>query len=241
MFKKVVFTGGACGGKSSIIKALKNKIDCVISPEPAWIVFGLQQKLNIKMESEERQHLIFNLHVLFEYWAEENVRENEIILMDRSLIDNSVFTQTKQFEFLISRYHIDYNKIFRNYSAIIYCQSIAHTNSDEFMKLRPFADIHKVKELDLNLLKAYKSSKNIFRLDANSLQERIDESLTILTNLNNTRMNMHKLIPIQYIELLLYDTRNIMNRYLIAKDIQNCILNPVLKNQDYYIDNFNKL
>lgn len=26
MFKKVVFTGGACGGKSSIIKALKTKL-----------------------------------------------------------------------------------------------------------------------------------------------------------------------------------------------------------------------
>lgn len=82
---------------------------------------------------------------------------------------------------------------------------------------------------------------NIFRLNANSLQERIDESLTILTNLNNTKMNMHKLIPIQYIQLLLYDTRNIMNKYLIAKDIQNDILNSILINQNYYLDNFNRL
>lgn len=82
---------------------------------------------------------------------------------------------------------------------------------------------------------------SIFRLNANSLQERIDESLTILTNLNNTKMNMHKLIPIQYIQLLLYDTRNIMNKYLIAKDIQNDILNSILINQNYYLDNFNRL
>ena len=59
--------------------------------------------------------------------------------------------------------------------------------------------------------------------------------------LNNTKMNMHKLIPIQYIELLLYDTRNIMNKYLIAKDIQNDILNSILINQNYYLDNFNRL
>lgn len=52
---------------------------------------------------------------------------------------------------------------------------------------------------------------------------------------------MHKLIPIQYIQLLLYDTRNIMNKYLIAKDIQNDILNSILINQNYYLDNFNRL
>ena len=75
MFKKIAFTGGACGGKSTIINIISDELKCIVAPEPAWIVFGLQQTLGFKFDSVDRQHLIFNLHLLFEYWAEENAKK----------------------------------------------------------------------------------------------------------------------------------------------------------------------
>lgn len=237
MFRKIVFTGGACGGKSSIIEALKNEIDCVISPEPAWIVFGLQQRLNIKINSYDRQHLIFNLHLLFEYWAEENAQKNKIILMDRSVIDNSVFTKNEQYKFLIDRYQIDQYKIFNNYSVIVYCESIAHSNPNEFLKLRPFADVDKTKEIDTMLVNAYKSCKRLLHNYESKLQNRINKCFNLLENLQISETSMHKLINNKSLKLLLEDSKKIMDKYNIAESVQNCILNPILKNQDYYLDN----
>lgn len=241
MIKKVVFTGGACGGKSTIIQTLKNEFKCVVAPEPAWIVFGLQQTLGFKFDTKDRQHLIFNLHLLFEYWAEESAKNNEIILMDRSIIDNSVFTKEEQYLCLMERYKIDKGKLIDNYSAVIYCESIAHFKPDEFLKMRPFADIDKTKEFDLNLMEAYKSCNNLIVVNDDSLIQRINKVRNILMNEFNKTSSMHEFIDEKSLSLLLEDSRLIMQKYHISNKIQDDIISPILKNQEDYLDNIYNL
>lgn len=239
MFKKVVFTGGACGGKSSIIESLKNKVNSITTPEPAWIVFGLQQKLNFKFNSFDRQWLIFNLHVLFEYWAEDKTQNNEVILMDRSILDNSVFTNVDQYNYLFNRYRI--GSIKNNYSTVVYCKSIAHNKANEFKMLRQFADIEQTKEIDLKLLKAYESCPNIIYNTKDSLAERIEESFLALKNVKPAKSSMHSLINKDALNLIIKDSKIIMSKYNIKNELQNYILSPILKKQNKYLDSINQL
>ena len=237
MIKKVVFTGGACGGKSSIIQALRDEFKCVVSPEPAWIVFGLQKAFGLKFDTEDRQHLIFNLHVLFEYWAEESAKNNEIILMDRSIVDNSVFTKEEQYLSLMEKYKIPKDKIIDNYSVIIYCESIAHSKPEEFLLLRPFADVENTKKFDLTLLKVYKKCNNLIVLNENSLDKRICKTKNVLNNPNQVSSSMHELINQETINIIKEDSKRIMQKYNISKNIQENIISPILRSQENYLDN----
>lgn len=236
MFKKIAFTGGACGGKSTIINIISDELKCIVAPEPAWIVFGLQQTLGFKFDSVDRQHLIFNLHLLFEYWAEENVKNNEIILMDRTIVDNSVFTKEEQYLYLLKRYGVDKIKIIDNYSAVIYCESIAHSNPEEFLIMRPFADIEKTKQIDLDLLEAYKNCNNLILLNDCSLNQRVNKVRNILMNKFHKTSSIHEIIDEKSLSLLIKDSRLIMQKYNISNAIQENIISPNLRNQENYLD-----
>jgi len=113
--KKIVFTGGPCSGKSTILEELSKRGFSVLRETAKEIVTKRKDIPMTKEESEIRQDLIFNEQLKKEENAEGGLIG--VLFLDRSLIDGLGYSVLYEGEDSIKRYtpmikEKEYNKIF---------------------------------------------------------------------------------------------------------------------------------
>ena len=83
MGKFVVVSGLPASGKSTLIKALKEKYNIVIVPEHnEWVNNNFPKKPENKQEKIEKQKFFLNLDVARYNWAMEHLNDADVVLSD---------------------------------------------------------------------------------------------------------------------------------------------------------------
>lgn len=124
---RIALTGGPCGGKSSAVEYLREKLNgwyVAVAPEAATQIilegavtpgtFAFQEK-------------IFERQLLLEKKALEEAREHEnsVVLFDRSLFDQLAYITADQFNELLTSNSLTVDEVIARYNGIIHLVSAA--------------------------------------------------------------------------------------------------------------------
>lgn len=99
--KTIVFTGGPCSGKSTVLEELAKKGHAVLRETAKEIVAKRKHIPITKEESEIRQDLIFNEQLKKEEEAEKGIG---VLFLDRSLIDGLGYSVLYEGENSLEKY-----------------------------------------------------------------------------------------------------------------------------------------
>ncbi len=100
--KKIVFTGGPCSGKSTVIEELSKKGFPVVRETAKNIIAARKHLPLTKEESQIRQDLIFQGQFEKEKFAEE--KPYQLLFLDRGLIDGLAYSVLYSGEDSIKKY-----------------------------------------------------------------------------------------------------------------------------------------
>lgn len=193
---KLLLTGGACAGKTTSIKFIKEylynfgyKVYIVNEIPTALIKTGIiPQKvgninfLNLVIKIQLEMYKIYN-----------EITSNKvktIIIFDGSPIDVTKFVNKKQFERMIEQYKLNYNKILNMYDVVIHLETVASSFPELYSKSSNKARISEIDmaiENDIKIQNAYKIHKNRILIkstkDFDIKKERIIFAINSLLNL----------------------------------------------------------
>lgn len=128
---KILITGGACAGKTEIIKTIKNEYEnkgynvFVLNEIPTQLITNgvTSQKIG-KMEFIE---LVIKMYLDFDVNYNEFLINDDksIILYDGSPLDVLKFISKDEFNNIANKYNTSFNKIINYYDKIIFLETIA--------------------------------------------------------------------------------------------------------------------
>jgi len=91
--KSIVLTGGPCGGKTTVMRALAQRFDSersvVLVPEVAtWLLESRHYRL-----AEQAERIRFQTDILSvqQEWEERAARQGAVVVVDRGMLDGSVY------------------------------------------------------------------------------------------------------------------------------------------------------
>jgi len=149
--KKIVLTGGACGGKSESIPLFKEglinegySVNVLEETANSLLSMGFSPKSNISVF--DFQHLLFNIQFLREYYLEG---QSNILICDRGLLDGKVYLGSDSFNRILELNNLDEQTIKSTYDRAIYFKSIVHDYPELFREKRPYDDIDATIRRDL--------------------------------------------------------------------------------------------
>lgn len=169
--KKIVLTGGACGGKTESLKYikehfLKSGYDVYIVSEMATILIlgGITPQ---KVGGKYFQELVIKMQIEIEQTFEKAISLSDnvknLIIFDRSPIDAMMFIDREDFDEIANKFNTTYENILNSYDGIIHMEAVAKTfpelyTSDNNKARRE--DFELTINTDNRLLEAYKEHSN---------------------------------------------------------------------------------
>lgn len=169
--KKIVLTGGACGGKSEsllFIKEYFSKLgyDVYIVNEMATILIlgGITAQ---KVGGKNFQELVIRMQLEIQKTYEKAISLSEnnknLIIFDRCPIDAMMFINREEFDEIANKFETTYENIVNSYDGIIHMEAVAKTFPELYTsqnnKARRDEGEHTV-ETDNKLLEAYREHPN---------------------------------------------------------------------------------
>lgn len=166
--KKIVLTGGACGGKSEsllFIKEYFSKLgyDVYIVNEMATILIlgGITAQ---KVGGKNFQELVIRMQLEIQKTYEKAISLSEnnknLIIFDRCPIDAMMFINREEFDEIANKFNTTYEDILNSYDGIIHMEAIAKRFPDLYTsdnnKARRDEGLHTI-ETDNRLLESYKN------------------------------------------------------------------------------------
>ena len=127
--KKILITGGACAGKTTVLKMIHNYLQ-----ENNYIVKIIEEVptklINKKITPEkigkmEFQKLIIKTQIENENNCNQNCNQTEIIIFDGSPIDSMKFITREEFDEFVKKYNSSFKKIISGYDGIIFLETVA--------------------------------------------------------------------------------------------------------------------
>ena len=190
---KILITGGACAGKTEIIKDIKERYE-----KKCYNVFILKEiptfLFTKGITPEEIGKEVFIKLVIKTYIHIENIYNNIsqkynscLMIYDGSSIDTLKFINKKIFEEIINKCNTSFNKIINQYDKIIFLETIAkkepnlYTTQNNKARLN---DIDKAIERNDTLFQYYKNNCNYIEgtknieIKKNKVYEIIEEAIT---------------------------------------------------------------
>lgn len=166
--KKIVLTGGACGGKSESLSYINKHFtelgyDVYIVSEMATILIlgGITaQKVGVKNFQELVIKMQLEMQKIYERAVELSEKEKSLIIFDRCPIDAMMFINRKEFDEIINKFSITYEDILNSYDGVIHMEAVAkkfpqlYTSNNN--KARLDEGLHTI-DTDNRLLEAYES------------------------------------------------------------------------------------
>lgn len=194
--KKIVLTGGACGGKSESLPFIKEHFeklgyDVYIVNEMATILIlgGITAP---KVGGKNFQELVIKMQLEIQRTYERAIslakNNKTLIIFDRCPIDAMMFINKNEFDEIVNKFNTTYEDILNSYDGIIHMEAVAkkfpelYTSNNN--KARRDEGLHTI-ETDNKLLEAYKnhpkriivSSCKDFNEKINNVIEKIEEIL----------------------------------------------------------------
>ena len=178
--KKIVLTGGACGGKSESLPFIKEYFtkqgyDVYIVNEMATILIlgGITAQ---KVGGKNFQELVIKMQLEIQKAYEKAVSLSEnkknLIIFDRCPIDAMMFINREEFDEIVNKFNTTYKDILNSYDRIIHMEAVAKQFPELYTannnKARLDEGIHTI-ETDNRILEAYKNHPD--RVIVNSYKE----------------------------------------------------------------------
>ena len=198
--RKIVLTGGPCGGKTSSLEYIKEKISG--NGYNVLIVSEVAEELSKKgytlefLGREKYQEAILKWQLEKEKISEEKAKEmtnDTIILLDRGVIDCLVYTPKDMIKKIMDHANISTNDLYNRYDAVFHLISIAKDKPEEYNKTvngaRQECTPEEAAKFDDITLNMWKKFYNVVVIDNSTDFERKKERTTkaIIDYLNNTR------------------------------------------------------
>ena len=225
--KKIVLTGGPCGGKTASINYLSEKLinqnySVKIINETAASLLNLGYMPNVNISILDFQNLLFKIQFLNEYNAE---KKSNILLCDRGLFDGKVYMDNKDFQKILELNKIEEEKLLSTYDGALYFRSISHEYPEEFSKKRIYESPEVGKKRDEYSQMIW--SKKIIPCHYDNLdgldnkQEMIYQAL--IEQLNNIKeknsYDLSDFYNIEYYNYIYYGIKEILKNNNISDDI----------------------
>lgn len=163
--KKILITGGACAGKTSVLNTIRNYLEDskyefqIFEEVPTKLISGgiTSEKIG-KMEFVE---LIIKNQIA----NERNCQGKEIIIFDGSPIDSMKFITREEFEKFARKYNTSFNKIINGYDGIIFLETVAkkfpelYSNENNLARL---TDVDAAVTRNDKLFQIYNENLNVY-------------------------------------------------------------------------------
>lgn len=135
--KKIVLVGGPCGGKTTTVLKLINKLknDYLISSteEIAGALLGLGYLDEYPISSYDFQNILFKMQFINEYNKEQ---QSEILICDRGIFDAQAYLTPIDFSKIIFENKVDAKQIMQTYDAALYFRTIGYEFPEQFKQER---------------------------------------------------------------------------------------------------------
>ena len=165
--KKILITGGACAGKTSVLEFIKNYL-CennyefqIFEEVPTKLINdGKTPEILGKMNFLE---LVINVQI-----NNERNCKKEIIIFDGSPIDVMKFISREEFDILAEKNDTSFNEIINGYDAIIFLETVAkkfpelYSNKNNLARL---TDLDGAISRNDKLFKIYNECKNVYLIE----------------------------------------------------------------------------
>ena len=131
--KKIVLTGGACGGKTESLKYIKEHFSklgyevYIVSEMATILILGgiTPQKVGGKNFQELVIKMQIEMQETFEKAISLSKNSKNLIIFDRSPIDAMMFISKEEFDDIASKFDTTYEDILNSYSGIIHLEAVA--------------------------------------------------------------------------------------------------------------------
>ncbi len=197
MIKKIVLTGGPCGGKTSAINHIKE-----IYEEKGYIVLSINEtatelmNMGIKpfglseISIDKFQEYIFYLQLfkemLIDKYISDNKDKNILVLLDRCILDNNSYVSDEKFNELLNKFNVDRQSYINKYDLFIHLVSAA-IDTNEYNVSNNSARIEskeEAKEKDNNIRNCYKDVNNYVIIDnSTNFEEKLKKVEQEISNL----------------------------------------------------------
>lgn len=197
MIKRIVLTGGPCGGKTTAIKEVRNYFE-----KEGFIVLNVDEtateliNMGIKPFGDDSvsmynfQEYVFSSQLtdenLIERYIEDNKNKNIIALYDRCLLDNKSYVNDEEFNKLLNKFNIDIDEYMNKFDLVIHMVSAA-IGTEEYTLLNNNARIESKEEAikkDNMILNCYKNVKNHIIVDNRSnFENKVNYVIDIIKNI----------------------------------------------------------
>lgn len=163
--KKILITGGACAGKTTVLEIIKNYLtdnnyDVTIFEEvPTKLISnGITPDKTGRMEFQE-------LIIKTQIDNEKNCDCDGVVVFDGSSIDSMKFITREEFDKFVEKYNTNFKEIINGYDGIIFLETVAkefpELYSNENNKAR-LTDIDAAIARNDKLFNIYNSSSKIY-------------------------------------------------------------------------------
>lgn len=162
---KILITGGACAGKTTVLNVIKNYLK--------------RKKCNVKIIEEVPTKLINESitpekvgKMAFQELIIKNQIENEkncdydgVIIFDGSPIDSMKFINRDEFDVFVRKYNTSFEKIINGYDGIIFLETVAkefpelYSNDNNKARL---TDVDAAIDRNDKLLNIYNNNSNVY-------------------------------------------------------------------------------
>ncbi len=190
---KILITGGACAGKTEIVKDIKEKYEkkghnvFILKEVPTFLI--AKGIIPEEIGKEAFIKLVINTYIHIENIYNNILQKYKSCLMiyDGSSIDTLKFINPKVFEEIVNKRNTSFSKIINQYDKIIFLETIAkkepklYTTQNNKARLN---DIDKAIERNDTLFQYYKNNCNYIEgtknieVKKNKVYEIIEEAIT---------------------------------------------------------------
>lgn len=197
MIKRIVLTGGPCGGKTSAIKLIREKYEkenyIVLSiDETATEIInsGITPYGNNAISMYDFQKYVFESQIKKEQEIEKYIKENKesniIVLYDRCLIDNKSYVSDDEFNKLLNEFNININDYIKKFDLFIHMVSAAiGTNEYTLSNNNARVETEKeAKEKDKKILDCYKDiPKHVIVDNKTDFDDKVNKVIELIENI----------------------------------------------------------
>ncbi|MBP3801821.1 MAG: ATP-binding protein [Clostridia bacterium] len=163
--KKILITGGACAGKTTVLNVIKDYLEekgynvNIIEEVPTKLIN--ESITSEKVGKMEFQELIIKTQIE----NEKNCDYDGVIIFDGSPIDSMKFINREEFDKFVKKYNTNFEEIINGYDGIIFLETVAkdypELYSNENNKAR-LTDVNAAVDRNDKLFNIYNNNSKVY-------------------------------------------------------------------------------
>lgn len=163
--KKILITGGACAGKTTVLNVIKDYLEekgynvNIIEEVPTKLIN--ESITSEKVGKMEFQELIIKTQIE----NEKNCNYDGVIIFDGSPIDSMKFINREEFDKFVKKYNTNFEEIINGYDGIIFLETVAkdypELYSNENNKAR-LTDVNAAVDRNDKLFNIYNNNSKVY-------------------------------------------------------------------------------